>query len=473
MTLEAHLPPSPVRPYILNPRYRDHPTEVGKMDNDEVIAPHIDDITRVLGNKVEKEVIAKELAEYLNVYRVPLGIAKESIVRKHGGNPKALAASVFRKLAELRVDEPSVDLLVRVVTVNRKTVETDSGSKEIVYGIFGDDTRTVQFTAWDASRFPFERGDVLRVVSAYTKGWRDEVQVNLGDRSAVTKESPDALPPVQGAAPQVQSAGIVKVKDFRPGLRGLDVAFRVLSVGPRKVTVKGEERTVWGGSLADETGRADYSSWHDFDLKPGDVVRLRGGYIRTWRGVPQLSFDSRDAIDRLPDDALPPAGELDVESVISIEELERRGGAPSVAIQGTIIEVREGSGLVFRCPECRRVARKGVCAIHGRVEAIPDLRTKAVIDDGTGSLSVVIGRELTEELLGKTLEQCKALAQEAFDAEVVRDIIADRLIARPVRVAGNVLSDDFGLMMICSRISDVEVDVRAEARATLERMGVE
>lgn len=441
--------------------------------NDEALAPHIDDITRVLGNKVEREVVARELGEYLNVYRVPLGTAKESIVRKHGGNPKSLVASVFRKLAELRADEPSVDLLVRVVTANRKTVETDSGTKEIVYGIFGDETRTVQYTAWDAGAFPYERGDVLRIVSAYTKGWKEEVQVNIGDRAGVSKESPDALPMPQGASAPAPAAGVVKVRDLRPGMRGLDVTFRVLSIGPRKVTVKGEEKTVHGGSLADETGRADFSSWHDFGLKEGDVARLRGGYIRTWRGVPQLSFDSRDSVERLPDGALPPMAELAVDTVVPIEELERRGGAQSVAVQGIVIEVREGSGLVFRCPECRRVVRKGACATHGRVEATPDLRVKAVVDDGTGSLSVVIGRELTEALLGKTLEQCKALAQEAFDAEVVRDLIADRLVARPVRVAGNVLSDDFGLMMICSRVTDVEVDVKAEASALLEQLGVE
>ncbi len=444
--------------------------------NEEVLAPHIEDITRVLGNKVERELIAKELEEFLTVYRVPLGIAKESIVRKHGGNPKALAASVVRKLAELKADEPSVDLLVRVVTANRKTVQVEAGPKEIVYGIFADETKTVQYTAWDASHFPYERGDVLRVVGAYTKPWRDEVQVNLGDRVAVTKETADALPlPPLGAAPgtPMEAAGAVKVRDFRTGLRGLDVVVRVLSVGPRKVTVKGEEKTVWGGTVADETGRSEFSSWNDFGLKAGDVIRLRGGYIRSWRSVPQLSFDSRDSVERLADDALPPAEVLDVETVVAIEELERRGGAQAVAVQGIVIEVRDGSGLVFRCPECRRVVRKGACTVHGRVEATPDLRVKGVLDDGTGAISFVIGRELTEALLGKTLDECKTMAQEAFDAEVVRDLLADRLVARPVRIVGNVLADDFGLMMIANRVSDVEVDVRSEARALLDQAEVD
>ncbi|UCC92288.1 MAG: hypothetical protein JSW25_06340 [Thermoplasmata archaeon] len=420
---------------------------------------------------MDRDTIARELDEYLNVYRVPLGTAKESIVKKHGGNPGALEASVFRKLSDLRPDEPSVDLLVRVVAVNTKTITVDGNEKDIVYGILGDDSGTLQFTAWDAGRFQYEKGNVLRIVSAYTKGWNDEVQVNLGDRAAITREEDGALPPPpQGAAAVV--GGEAKVSDLRAGMRGLDLTFRILDVAPRQVNVKGEEKTVWSGSLADETGMIEFSSWHDFSLEPGDVVHLQGGYIRTWRGVPQLSFDGRDDLEKLEPDALPGADELAQETMVSIDDLERRGGAASVAVQGIMIEVREGSGLVFRCTECRRVVRKGTCSIHGRVESTPDLRVKGVVDDGSGSLSVIINREMTEELLGKTLEECKALAQEAFDSEVVRDLLVDRLVAKPVKVTGNVVSDDFGLMMIVRSVSDVEVDVKGEAEDLLSGLGV-
>ncbi len=440
--------------------------------SNEANAPHLEDIARVLGDEVDRELIARELDEYLNVYRVPLGTAKESIVKKHGGNPQALSASVFRKLTDLRPDEPSVDLLVRVVSANPKTIEVDGKEKKIIYGILGDDTGTIQFTAWDASRFQYERGEVLRIVSAYTKGWNDEVQVNLGDRAAVSKEEQDALPPPPAGAASV-TGGEVKIRDLRAGLRGLDISFRVLGVEPRQVTVKGEEKTVWSGTVADGSGKVEFSSWHDFDLNPGEVIRLRGGYVRTWRGVPQLSFDGRDEIERLDDAEMPSAEDLEADTVVTIDEIERRGGAPSVAVQGIVIEVREGSGLVFRCTECRRVVRKGTCSLHGRVESNPDMRIKAVVDDGTGSLSVIIGRDITERLLGKTLEECKALAQEAFDSEVIRDLLVDRLVARPVEVSGNVVSDDFGLMMICKNVSDHVVDVKAEAERLLQEMGVD
>jgi len=440
--------------------------------SNEANAPHIDDIARVLGDNVDRDLIARELDEYLNVYRVPLGTAKESIVKKHGGNPHALEASVIRKLFELRPDEPSVDLLVRVVAVNTKTITVDGKEKDIVYGILGDDTGTLQFTAWDATRFSYEKGNVVRIVSAYTKGWNDEVQVNLGDRAAITREEDDALPPPpQGAA--AVTGGEVQVKDLRAGMRGLDLKFRVLSVAPRQVNVKGEEKTVWSGSLADETGMIEFSSWQDFELEEGDVVHLQGGYIRTWRGVPQLSFDGRDDLEKLDTGALPGVDDLAQESLVTIDDLERRGGAHSVAVNGIMIEVREGSGLVFRCNECRRVVRKGTCSIHGRVENTPDLRVKGVVDDGTGSLSVIINRELTEGLLGKSLDDCKNLAQETFDPEAVRDLLVDRLVAKPVKVTGNVVSDDFGLMMIVRNVSDVQVDVKAEAEELLSGLGVD
>lgn len=440
--------------------------------SNEANAPHIEDIARVLGDKVDRDLIARELDEYLNVYRVPLGTAKESIVKKHGGNPQSLEASVVRKLRDLRPDEPSVDLLVRVVSANPKTIEVDGKEKDIVYGILGDDTGTLQFTAWDAGRFPYQRGEVLRIVSAYTKGWNDEVQVNLGDRAAITRDEADALPPPPAGADAV-TGGEVKVRDLRAGLRGLDLTFRVLDVGPRQVTVKGEEKTVWSGTLADETGMIEFSSWHDFGLEEGDVVHLRGGYIRTWRGVPQLSFDGRDEVEKLSHDEMPAAEDLAVDNLVTIDELERRGGAHSVSVSGIMIEVREGSGLVFRCNECRRVVRKGTCSIHGRVESTADLRVKGVVDDGTGSLSVIVNRELTERLLGKSLDECKALAQEAFDSEVVRDLLVDRLVARPVKVTGNVVSDDFGLMMIVRDVSDVHVDVKGEAEVLLQGLGVD
>ncbi|HYS70951.1 MAG TPA: hypothetical protein VEM95_00865, partial [Thermoplasmata archaeon] len=61
-------------------------------------------------------------------------------------------------------------------------------------------------------------------------------------------------------------------------------------------------------------------------------------------------------------------------------------------------------------------------------------------------------------------------AKEAMDQEVVRDELADLLIAQPVEVRGNVTSDDYGLMMIVDRARVLKVDVQEEAKAILEEL---
>ena len=153
-----------------------------------------------------------------------------------------------------------------------------------------------------------------------------------------------------------------------------------------------------------------------------------------------------------------------------IEDLAERGGGVDVTVRGILIDLKEGSGLNYRCPECKRVLRKGVCRIHGEVSGLPDLRVKAVLDDGSGALTAVFGKELTEGLLDKTVEECIAAAKEAMSQEVIRDQLADLLVAQPIEARGNVTSDDYGLMMIVDQAKILKVDVQEEARAMLEEL---
>lgn len=151
-----------------------------------------------------------------------------------------------------------------------------------------------------------------------------------------------------------------------------------------------------------------------------------------------------------------------------VEDLAEQGGAKNATIRGIILDIKEGSGLVYRCPECKRVLRKMACRIHGEVQGTPDLRVKAVVDDGSGALIAVFGKELTEGLLGKTLEACITEAKENMSQEVVRDQLADLLVAQPVEVTGNATCDDYGLMMIVESAKVLKVDVVEEAKDAQE-----
>jgi len=438
----------------------------------EELEPHVRDILRALGDKVSADEIERELGNYLNVYRVSLDTAKRSIVKKHGGNPADLSLGITKTVRELVPGEQSVSLLARIVSVNEKEIETEAGSKPILYGFLGDPTGTAPYTAWNPEGLALAKGDVVRILNAYTKEFKGRVEVHLGNRAVVTKEAADLLPPVEGGRPSMPSgpATAAKVVDLKEGLSNVGLTARVLSVEAREVNVAGEKKTVRSGVLADGSGKVQFSAWKDFGLAEGDVLRIEGGYVKSWRGIPQLSFDERATVAKLGADALPPAAELAQSPRMWIEDLAERGGGVDVTIRGILIDIKDGSGLVYRCPECRRVLRKSVCRIHGEVQGNADLRVKGVVDDGSGAITAVFGRELTELLLEKTVEECIAQAKEAMDQEVVRDELADLLIAQPVEVRGNVTSDDYGLMMIVDTARVLKVDVQEEARAMLEEL---
>jgi replication factor A1 len=112
----------------------------------------------------------------------------------------------------------------------------------------------------------------------------------------------------------------------------------------------------------------------------------------------------------------------------------------------------------MRCPVCSRVIQNGECSIHGKVSGKPDLRLKLVLDDGTGSVSSILNRELTEKLLGKTLEECKKMNES-----VLLDEINKMLFAHKISMRGNALGDEFGTSLIAREAKLVEVDVKEEA----------
>jgi replication factor A1 len=426
------------------------------------IAPHIAEIKRALGAKaaeLDDKDVADELRKYLD-YGVPAEQAVRTILRHHGvqSAPRAQAPVSQERItiANLPATAPSVNLKVRVLTLNTKNVKARGEDKEVLWGLFGDETGTVPYTSWRPLE-GLQKGDVVEVKGAYTKEYQGKAQVNLGDRTQLTKLPADALPKTPDAVREATTA------DLKDGMRGIRITARVLSITPRQVTVQGQPRTVWGGQIADASGQVEFSAWSDPNLTANAVVTIEGGYVRAFRGVPQLTFDADAKITPYSGD-FPDATSLAVRPPMKLRDLVLRGGGSDITIDGVLLDIKEGSGLVMRCstPGCTRVLAAGICRIHNKVEPVPDLRIKAVVDDGTAAVSLVAGRELTEALLGKDLEACKKEAQASFRPQVIQEQLAERLTGRPVRARGNALGDEYGITFI-ARSLDVRHEDTADA----------
>ena len=413
------------------------------------IDQQIDEILEALretsGKEVSREELERELKKFLE-YGVPADHAKQTLVKKFGGGTAQQSSSERTLIVDLKPNQQSVHVLCRVISVNPRTIQVKGEDRKIFYGILGDESGTIQFTAW--KDFELEKGTVVEILNAYTKEWQGSVKINFGDRTKIKKADESQIPEVS-AEPRAY-----KIKDLRGGLSNVEVNARILDITEREVETSGQKKKVFSGVLGDETGKAQFTAWYDFKLKEGAVVKVSGGYVKVWKGIPQFTFDEKATVEKLDATTIPKKDVITQK--IPIAELVERNGALDVEVEGTVIEIRKGSGLVQRCPQCNRVLQGGTCAVHGAVQGKADVRMKLVIDDGTGSVSAILGRELTEKLLGKVLSEA------AGDEGNIEEMNA-LLFGHRVSLQGNALGDQFGVTIIARDAARVDFNVASEA----------
>jgi ssDNA-binding replication factor A large subunit len=191
------------------------------------------------------------------------------------------------------------------------------------------------------------------------------------------------------------------------------------------------------GLLGDETGTVKFTKWSKSDLPAldqGEVYSLRNVVTDEYQGQFSVKLNRTTTIEQLDD-------ELDV-------------GEDSAEVEGALVDIQSGSGLIKRCPEedCTRVLQNGRCAEHGEGEGEFDLRIKGVIDDGTGVHEVIFDREMTESLTEITLEEAQEMAMDALDTSVVAEEMHERLLGRYYRVTG----PTFGRYVLADEVTEPE-----------------
>ena len=178
------------------------------------------------------------------------------------------------------------------------------------------------------------------------------------------------------------------------------------------------------GLLGDETGTVKFTKWAKSELPEldeGAVYRLEGVVTDEYQGRFSVKLNSATTIEEL---------DTDIEV-----------GDDSAEVEGALVDIQSGSGLIKRCPEegCTRVLQNGRCSEHGDVEGEFDLRIKGVLDDGVEIHETIFNQESTEELTGITLEEAQEMAMDALDTEVVVEEMRETVLGRYYRVSGPTL----------------------------------
>jgi len=347
--------------------------------------------------------------------------------------------------------------------INRKD---GSGSIDVVRGRIADDTGAIGFLSWES--FDHEVGSLLKIENAQIRVFRDNPEINIGSSSKIEIFHDSNF----SSAEDLVARSVSRIEDLRDGSRDVEIVLEIQKMIKRDFQGRdGEAKSVWSGDVADPTGKCRCSIWFeppfDFESTPV-VVRFKGVRVRAWQGIPDITVDNESQIEVLA--AAPWGDDVDLaNNVVDVELKDLSSGASRVGISttGNVISIREDSGIIKRCPECRRVLRDGECATHGAQEGETDVRLRMVLDDGKSTISLIINKSASESLIGMNQEQISSHIVENGTMAFVQEL-RELLLGKKLKANGRTIVDEQGAMLLSDDVELIETDsvlAAAELRA--------
>ncbi|PSP18330.1 replication factor A [Halobacteriales archaeon QH_10_67_13] len=412
---------------------------------------HAEELASDLG--VDTAEVRSEL-ETLDKYDVPIDEAKQTVRRRYGddGDDGAVPS---KDLAAITAEDGSVSTTAVVLTAGKRSIQYGGDTHVIQEGELADETGRISYTDWEG--FDLDPGATVQIGNANTREWDGAPELNLGEGTTVE-------PAEESLSVPYEPGGEAALADLEPGDRGVTVEVRVLEAESRTIDGRDGETEITSGVVGDETARLPFTDWEPRpELREGSV-RIENAYVREFRGVPSVNASEFSTVTPL-DRTVEVSGSAERRLIRAAVEA---GGLFDVELVGSVVAVRDGSGLIERCPECGRVIDGGQCRSHGAVEGEDDLRVKAILDDGTGTVTAILDAELTADIYGGGLEAAREHARDAMDRSVVAEEIRDRIVGREFRVQGSLTVDEYGANLTATSFAERTDDPAVRARELLE-----
>ena len=354
--------------------------------------------------------------------------------------------------------EGSVTVVGRLLATRNDVIhrKDGSGSIDVVRGRIADDTGAIGFLSWES--FDHEVGSLLKIENAQINVFRDTPEINIGSSSRIEIFHDSNF----ASAEDLVARSVSKIEDLRDGSRDVEIVVEIQKMIKRDFQGKdGESKSVWSGDVADPTGKCRCSMWEeppfDFESTPV-VVRIKGARVRAWQGVPDITVDNQSQIEVLA--AAPWGNDVDLTNnfvEVNLEELVTGASRVGISTQGNVVSIREDSGIIYRCTECRRVLRDGECATHGPQEGNKDLRLRMVLDNGKSTISLIVNKEASESLTGMTQEEISSKITENGSMQFVQEL-RERLLGRELVAKGRTIVDEQGAMLLSDDTQLIEAD---------------
>ena len=331
------------------------------------------------GAQPDRQKIESRLRRLVEEFGVNVAEAERTVTgdlaREHNLPNLVSSSSDLRPINEIAPGE--------WVTIEGKIVSlTPSISPSIAQnGIIADSSGAMRFVVWSRANAPaMEYGHWYRIESAVVDEYRGSPNLKIHSGTTISQMEKDVplLPSITPSAELTPGVGSVRAKV----IQDWDVL---------------HERMLQTGLLGDESGTIKFVIWKEEGKEKLELDTVYNIYYATvdeYNGRLSLTLNTAMYI----------ADEGDIEV-----------GRNETEIQGALVHVAPGSGLIKRCPVegCNRsLSRQNYCPVHEIQSNFRyDLRLKGVLDDGERARNILIQRDLVEKLTGITLDEAISIAE--------------------------------------------------------------
>lgn len=268
-----------------------------------------------------------------------------------------------------------------------------------------------------------------------------------------------------------------KIKNLLPDLNFIDLAAKVVSISSvRNFEKNGKKGSVQNVLLGDETGRVYLVLWGDdiqkfSEIKEGDSIKVMQAYSKNSKnGSVEISLGKRGQAEKI--DKKIDVVEYDSQADKNIEEKSNRFEIKNLKenqwgeIRGCFVQVFRRSPIYTACSSCgSSLDKEGKCKSHG-AENDPQkvAMLSGIIDDGTGTIRVILFREMAEKIYCLKASEINLEDLDGFYSGL--DVLGKEFI-----IGGKVKKNNFSgdLEMVANKVG--EVDAKKECELLVKEIG--
>ena len=293
-------------------------------------------------------------------------------------------------------------------------------------GLLADETGRTKFIIWKSSgKEKLNLGSVYTIYYAVASEYNGRVSIAL-DTAIWLEEDGNAMPAVavreKSEAPK-EDLPVTPLHDLKTGYASIHVKF----IEQWEIR---SEKMLQCGLVGDETDRMKFVIWKDevtVPLELNKVYLIKNAKVDEYNGRLSLALNRAE---------------------ITAEEGDIALGRKFDELEGNLVQIAKGSGLIKRCPVegCGRVlSKQNLWPVHEiQTNFVYDLRIRGILDDGEKAHSVLMNREITEALSGMTLDAAiEAGTSTPLGAEEVQIQLTEKLGGRYLSCKGAWLNDLF------------------------------